>query len=99
MCNRLTQTFRLMCNTQELWLSSNQIGDKGLEAWSASLATGAMPQLEVLYLDENQIGDTGITALANACTGGAICRILFFLLFVYGVRAGTRHARVYRRGR
>ena len=47
----LTQTFCLMCNTQVLDLEGNQIGDKGLEALSASLATGALASLQYINLD------------------------------------------------
>ena len=69
MCSLLTQTFRLMCNTQELYLNNNQIGDKGLEALSASLATGALARLSGLYLGSNPISDdakhTMQTAMSN----------------------------------
>ena len=34
-----------MANVVRLELQANQIGDKGLEAFSAALATGALPSL------------------------------------------------------
>ena len=37
MCTLLTQTSCLMCNTQELLLNDNQIGDKGLEAFAQTI--------------------------------------------------------------
>ena len=43
----LTQMFCLMCNTQELWLNNNQIGDAGIEALAKAAGGGAMALLEV----------------------------------------------------
>ena len=66
MCSLLTQTFCLMCNTQELWLNNNQIGDKGLEALSASLATGALALGANIYLMINNLTDAGKQAARDA---------------------------------
>ena len=51
----LTQTFCLMCNTQKLWLNSNNIGDAGVEALSKACVGGAMAQLQVSWLSTAMI--------------------------------------------
>ena len=40
-----------MCNTQELYLNSNQIGDTGMQAFATALAGGAMASLQMIFLD------------------------------------------------
>ena len=60
---------------RQLKLDGNQIGDKGLEALSGALATGAMPQLRELRLNNNKIGDAGVEALAKAAATGALPRL------------------------
>ena len=52
-------------NCTFLNLAENKIGDKGLEAFSAALASGAMAQLRVLRLGSNKIGDKGLEALSR----------------------------------
>ena len=65
----LTQTFCLMCNTQKLWLNSNNIGDAGVEALSKACAGGALAHMSHLYLSSNPISDdakhTMQTAMSN----------------------------------
>ena len=61
---------------RQLKLDGNQIGDKGLEALSGALATGAMPQLRELRLNNNKIGDAGVEALAKAAATGAMAQLL-----------------------
>ena len=70
----LTQAFCLMCNIQELWLGKNEIGDKGLEALSGALATGAMARCTHLNLGNNKIGDMGLEALSGALATGAMAQ-------------------------
>ena len=43
----LTQTFCLVCNMQELYLHTNQIGDAGMIKFSEACTGGAMAQLRV----------------------------------------------------
>jgi hypothetical protein len=71
----LTQTFCVVCNTQNLSLKDNKIGDAGMIKFSEALAGGALPALTTLRLYSNQIGDAGVTALANACAGGAMAQL------------------------
>ena len=72
MCTLLTQTFCLMCHTQELRLNNNNIGDAGLTALAKAVESGALPRLKKLRMDYNSIGDAGMSALANACASGAL---------------------------
>ena len=65
MCTLLTQTFCLVCNMQELGLHYNQIGDKGLEAFSAALAGGALARCTSIKLGGNP---------ASAETGSGVSR-------------------------
>ena len=55
-----------MAQLRQLELNGNQIGDKGLEALSGALATGAMANVTFLDLSVNQIGDNGMAAFAQA---------------------------------
>ena len=49
MCTLLTQTFCLMCHTQELRLFSNNIGDAGLTALAKAVEGGALDDLTVCW--------------------------------------------------
>ena len=62
----LTQMFCLMCNTQELWLNNNQIGDAGIEALAKAAGGGAMAHLHDLYLGGNSISDKTKDTMRNA---------------------------------
>ena len=53
MCTLLTQTFCLMCHTQELRLYNNNIGDAGLTALAKAVESGALPKLNVLFIDSS----------------------------------------------
>ena len=61
-----------MAQLRQLELNGNQIGDKGLEALSGALATGALAQCTTLVLGGNKIGDKGIEALSEALATGAM---------------------------
>ena len=71
----LTQTFCLMCNTQELWLTNNTIGDAGVEALSKACVGGALASCTTLILRENQIGDAGMEAFSGALANGAMAQL------------------------
>ena len=45
MCTLMTETFCLMCHTQELRLFSNNIGDAGLTALAKAVESGALASL------------------------------------------------------
>ena len=75
MCTLLTQTFCLMCHTQVLRLSNNNIGDAGLTALAKAVESGALPQLKELGLGSNSIGDVGLSALADVVSRGGVGRI------------------------
>ena len=60
-----------MAGLRELYLQHNQIGDKGLEAFSKALATGAMVSLEFLGVDGGPLG-TEHPALRAACSARGI---------------------------
>jgi hypothetical protein len=68
----LTQTFGLVCHTQELWLSDNQIGDGGVSALASACAMGALPALISLQLAGNKIGNEGMIKFSEACASGAL---------------------------
>ena len=71
----LTQTFCLMCNTQKLWLNSNNIGDAGVEALSKACAGGALASCQTLNLRANKIGDGGMEAFSGALATGAMAQL------------------------
>ena len=47
----------MVCNIQDLDLSSNNIGNAGMQALSTALAGGAMAHLELLYLGNNPVSE------------------------------------------
>eukprot|EP00966_Prymnesium_polylepis_P270575 6250732-Prymnesium_polylepis.1 len=53
-----------MAQLKELWLMQNQIGDKGMTAFSTALVSGAMANLKTLYTGVNP-GNT--SAVKEAC--------------------------------
>ena len=53
----------------------NEIGDKGLEALSGALATGALASVTELRLDSNLIGDVGMQSFSTALAGGAMAHL------------------------
>lgn len=55
-----------------LFLSSNTIGDDGIDAFSTALLKNTLPNLEVLWLFSNIISDRGIASLSNAIRSGAL---------------------------
>jgi len=68
-------TGRAMANVSYLSLRSNQVGDRGMLAFSAAVATGALARCTELHLGFNRIGDEGLTALTKALDGGALPRL------------------------
>lgn len=48
-------------------LSMNRLGDAGMEALSAALASGKLPKVAEIRMYRNNIGDKGVRALARAC--------------------------------
>ena len=62
MCTLLTQTFCLMCHTQELSLYGNKIGDAGLTALAKAVESGALASLTTLVVDNSEH-----PALNDAC--------------------------------
>jgi len=48
MCTLVTQLFCLMCQTQELCLCSNNIGDAGLTALAKAAEGGALDSIEAI---------------------------------------------------
>ena len=56
-------------------LVMRNIGDKGLEALSGSLAMGAMTQCTTLNLARNRIGDKGLEAFSAALAIGAMAQL------------------------
>ena len=60
---------------QELHLSWNQIGDKGMKSFSDVLSSGALLQLTDLGLNENQIGDEGMKSLSEVLGSGALANL------------------------
>ena len=61
-----------LASLEKLYLSNNQIGDAGMQAFSTALAGGALASLERLSLHGNQIGDAGMQAFLTALAGGAL---------------------------
>ena len=61
-----------LASLEKLYLSNNQIGDAGMQAFSTALAGGALTQLQYLDFECNQIGDAGFESLASACASGAM---------------------------
>ena len=55
-----------MGGLQALGLSRNQIGDEGMQAFSAAISSGSMGSLQQLWLGRNAIGDAGMIAFADA---------------------------------
>ena len=53
MCTLLTQNICLMCDTQELWLEDDNIGDAGLTALAKAVESGALDKIEGIYLSSN----------------------------------------------
>ena len=55
-------------------LSSNQIGDAGMQALAGAVSKGALDNLERLILEEKRIaiGDDGMKAFADAVEKGAL---------------------------
>ena len=47
----------MVCNIQDLDLSSNNIGNAGMQALSTALAGGAMAHLELLYLENIPVSE------------------------------------------
>jgi hypothetical protein len=61
------------------YLGIKEICEESIKAFSTAIASGALPQLKGLQLGlggENGIGDTGCTALAEACSMGALGKLL-----------------------
>ena len=75
MCTLRTQNICLMCHTQWLDLTNNQIGDAGLTAFAKAVESGELPQLEKLWLGGNSIGDVGLSALADVVSRGALASL------------------------
>ena len=71
----LTQTLRLVCNTQELYLHENKIGDAGMIKFSEVCAGGALASVTDLRLQDNQIGDEGMKAFSAALATGAMAHL------------------------
>ena len=61
-----------LANCQQLALSHNQIGDKGIEALSGALATGALASLTQLFIHGNNFGPTAEEQLKVACASRGI---------------------------
>ena len=56
MCTILTLNICLMCHTQWLDLTNNQIGDAGLTALAKAVESGALASLKELIADEGPLG-------------------------------------------
>lgn len=76
-----------VCNTQELWLNWNQIGDAGMAAFAQAMkpvsegGSGAMAQCTHLSLHDNKIGDVGMQAFASAAvSSGAMAQLTHLYL-------------------
>ena len=65
-----------LASLEKLFLSFNNIGDKGVKALVDACASGALPALQTLALAVNYIGDAGLTALADACASGTSLKVL-----------------------
>ena len=53
----------MLCHSQELWLSGNNIGDPGIVALSTAVGSGDSDKLTVFHLLGNQITDDGFATL------------------------------------
>ena len=62
----------ILVSTSLVKHGGGRICDADLQALSAALSKGALPNLEKLPLYANQIGNVGISALASACANGAL---------------------------
>ena len=60
---------------ETLNLGSNQIGDEGIKAFSAVIASGSLGSLKELYLYGNQIGYGGMKAFSDAIASGALGKL------------------------
>lgn len=63
----LTQTFKMVCNMQQLRLKRNQTGDVGFQALSTALAGGALAQVKTFSVD-----NTAHPVLKAACKARGI---------------------------
>ena len=59
-----------LANLESLYLSSNEMGDRGAAALASVLQEGAMANLETLGLYSCGIGEAWMVALASAAVGG-----------------------------
>ena len=66
MCTLLTQTFCLMCHTQELSLYGNKIGDAGLTALSKAVESGALPKCTKIFTFGNPASNEAQQAVKDA---------------------------------
>ena len=73
---RLSQVLELEAQPRltRLSLARNRIGDAGMAAIAAAIASGAAPALKEIDLDRNAFGDGGATALAS-CGRGALLQL------------------------
>jgi hypothetical protein len=62
-------------NLEELWLQSNEIGDRGLCHTVELLFNGAMVKLRRLLLSDNRIGSEGVASLGAALSRGALAKL------------------------
>ena len=68
----LAGAIHALASLEELFLSYNNISDKGVKALVDACASGALANCTYISLHGNQIGDVGLTALASACASGAL---------------------------
>jgi len=68
----LAPALRQLPKLRHLFLSDNQIGDRGLALLLSEPMQGVLSSLRGLYLRDNQITDSGCAALASSLRSGAL---------------------------
>ena len=63
--DRLAKGMEQLVAVRQLFLDSNQLGDKGIEIIAKVLENGYCAKLEVLSVNNNRIGNTGINAISS----------------------------------